>query len=187
MSYEDDFRRGRSGMPGGNQESEGYRNGEQQRYTDAVERRQREQAELERNAQNNFIGNASTSSNNFPAYGRGSSGRKLAGSATPSAPATLIGSAKTGAIFFAALYGAYAIFGGLALTWMEVGVGVAGVAMLGAIAGAALYVSFIVLKAVLSVAFKVLVVVLVAGIVLHFLGLVDFWALVWRTHTALGL
>jgi hypothetical protein len=187
MSYEDDYRRGRSGMSGGNRDSEGYRNGEQQRYTEAVERRQREQAALERQAQNNFIGNASTSSNNFSNYDRGSSRNGLSNSATPSAPATFIGSAKRGAIIFAALYGAYAIFGGLALTWMELGVGVAGVAILGAITGAALYVVLKVLAVVLSVAFKVLAVVLVAGIALHFLGLVDFWTYSGALMRGIGL
>ena len=173
MSYEDDYRRGRSGRPGGNQDSEGYRNGEQQRYTESVERRQREQARLEREAQNNFTRNASTSLNYIPTSDRGSSGNTWSDSATPSTPATLIGNAKTGAIIFAVIYGVYAIFGGLTLTWMELSVGVAGVAMLGAIAGAVLYVSFKVLEVVLSVAFKVLAVVFVAGVVLHFLGLVD--------------
>lgn len=181
MSYESDYRSGRSGMAGGNQSSEGWMNGAQERLTRDIEKQERQRAELARTSHTNPFGNAPTTFDTAPAYSGGSSSRG------DSSPATLKGSAQSGAVVLAVLYGAYALLAGMGLTWAELGVRVAGAALLGAIAGAALYVAVKVLAFALSIAFRVLAVVLVSGIALHFLGIVNFWAFSGRLLRSVGL
>ncbi|RZL93183.1 MAG: hypothetical protein EOP82_08170 [Variovorax sp.] len=101
----------------------------------------------------------------------------------PAAPETMTTMAKGGASLFAVLFVGHALLGGGAWTWPQLVGGGLGAAVVGALCGALLYIA---LK-VLAFALKVAVGLLVIGIVLHFINVINLWAVLARLRHAVGL
>jgi hypothetical protein len=175
MSKEDDaYRRGLTGLPSGDRGTD-YMNG-------VAEREKREQARRDANtpvrnpAPTPYTGPIFTDS---PGQTRGR--QFSSGPATP-LPETLTAMAKSGASLFVVLFVGYTLLQDY-WTWPGMLGGSVAYAVAGAIAGAALFIALKVLRIAVKIAFYLLI----AGFVLHLLGVLDMWAVLARIGHAVGL
>jgi hypothetical protein len=177
MSQEDDsYRKGLLGLPSGDRGTD-YMNGIAEREKRERERRDSYVSKPEPGS--GFTGTSFTSGPSWEPDVGAFNGRR---NQIAQPPETLISMAKAGASLFAALFVVYTLLQDR-WSWPEMIGGSIGLAVVGAIAGAALFIALKILAFAVKIAFFLLII----GVCLHFLGVLNIWTVLSRIMHTIGM